>query len=125
MLFRSVTRPIGTRSSRPAPAAASDEIRTLTEDIATDTKELERLGQTARAHVNTGALDTEVDALRAKLKTVGITVASAKPDTMTVRGWRAALESQISQSRSASERLSLLAKEMAVSFKNFGYRKVL
>lgn len=94
-------------------ASAIEEIRILTEQIVADTKELDRLGQTAKAHTNTEALDTELDTLRAKLATVGIAVTPAKPDTTMVRGWRAALESRHSQSRAATERLSILAKEVA------------
>ena len=66
-------------------ASATAEIRILTEQIATDTKDLERLGQTAKAHTNTEVLDTELDPLRAKLATVGIAVTPAKLDP---RGWR-------------------------------------
>ncbi len=96
-----------------AIADASQEIRVLTEQIAADNKELERLGQTAKAHTNIGALDTEIDALRAKLVTVGIAVTPAMPDVTMVRGWRAALESRYSQIETASERLAVLAKEVA------------
>jgi exonuclease SbcC len=96
-----------------AIAEASQEIRILTEQIAVDTKELERLGQTAKAHTNVEALDPEIDALRAKLEAVGIAVTTAKPDATMVRGWRAALESRHSQTRAANERFSILAKEVA------------
>lgn len=96
-----------------AIANTTEEIRILTEQIAADSKELERLGQTAKAHTNIEALDTEIDALRAKLVKVGITVTPVKTDTTMVRGWRAVLESRHSQSRTASERLTVLAKEVA------------
>jgi DNA repair protein SbcC/Rad50 len=92
---------------------ASEEIRILTEQIATDNKELERLGQTAKSHTNIEALDTEIDALRGKLERVGITVTPEKPDATMVRGWRAALESRHSQSQATSGRLTALAKEVA------------
>jgi exonuclease SbcC len=94
-------------------ASAAEEIRILTEQTATDTKELDRLGQTAKAHANTEVLDKEIDTLLAKLETVGIAVTTAKPDATMLRGWRAALESRHSQSRAATERFSLLVKEVA------------
>jgi len=94
-------------------ASATEEIRILTDQIVTDTKELDRLGQTAREHTNTEVLDKELDTLRVKLETVGIAVTPAKPDVTTLRGWRAALESRHSQSRAANERLSILVKEVA------------
>jgi exonuclease SbcC len=93
-------------------AAATQEIKTLTEQIATDTRELDRLGQTARVHTNIGALDSELDTLRAKLQAVGIAVTPSKPDTTMVRGWRALLEIRIAQSQAASDRLSILAREV-------------
>jgi len=91
----------------------SREISMLTEQIVADTKELDRLGQPIKEHANFESLDTELAKLRAKLKTVGIVVTPAKPDTTMVRGWRAMLESKHSQSRATSERLSILAKEVA------------
>ena len=99
--------------AQTAIANASHEIKILTEQIAADNTELERLGQTAKTHTNIGALDTEIDALCVKLAACGIKVTSAKPDAMIVRGWRAALESRHSQSRAASERLAVLANEVA------------
>jgi len=92
---------------------ASEKIKTLTEQIAADNKEIEGLGRTAMAHTNIEALDTEVDALRAKLVMAGIEVTTGKTDTAMVRGWRAALESRHAQSLAASNRLTDLATEVA------------
>lgn len=94
-------------------ADATQEIRELSELILADTKELERLGGTARVHPNIKSLDAEIDALRTALKTVGITVTPARPDMAMLRGWRAALESRHSQSRIMNERFSTLAREVA------------
>lgn len=91
----------------------SREISLLTEQIAADTKELDRLGQPTKVHANIESLDKEVDKLREKLETVGIVVSTAKPDTYLVRGWRAMLESRQSDSRATSERFSIMAKEVA------------
>ena len=96
-----------------AIADTTQEIRILTEQIATDKKELDRLGQTAKAHTNIEALDTEVVALRAKLEAVGIAITAEKPDVTMVRGWRAALESRVSQTQAATNQFSDLAKEVA------------
>lgn len=95
-------------------ANTNDEIRILNEQIDADNKEFERLGQTAKTHINVEALNTEIDALRTKLVTIGITVTPEKPDATMARGWRAVLESRHSQSRTTSERLTILAKEVAV-----------
>ena len=96
-----------------AVADASQQIRVLTEQISSDNQELERLGRTAKVHTNLEALDVEIESLRGKLETAGIATGSTKPNATTIRGWRAALESQHSQTRAAIERLSLLAKEVA------------
>jgi DNA repair protein SbcC/Rad50 len=93
---------------------ANAEIKELSKQIADDKKELDRLGQTAKAHANIKALDTEIEALRGNLNAAGIAVASQKPDATVVRGWRASLESRLAESQSRSGRLSALAKEAAV-----------
>jgi RecF/RecN/SMC N terminal domain. len=96
-----------------AIADGNEALRELTEQIAADNKELERLGQAARTHTNLEAIASEIDALRASLVTVGVAIASDKPETATVRGWRASLESKHAQSRAMSDRLGLLAKELS------------
>jgi exonuclease SbcC len=95
-------------------ANAGEEIRILTEQITADKKELERLGQTAKAHTNVSALDKEIEELQTKLSKIGIAVTTAKPDATIVRGWRAVLESRLSQSKTTNERLTVLAKELAM-----------
>lgn len=90
----------------------SREINMLTEQIAVDTKEFDRLGQPTKAHANIESLDTELAKLSVNLETVGIAVTPAKPDTTMLRGWRAMLESKLSHSRATSERLSILVKEI-------------
>jgi exonuclease SbcC len=93
---------------------ANIEIKELTEQIADEQKELDRLGQTAKVHANIEALDTEIAALRGKLGAAGIAVDPQKPDAPIVRGWRASLEARLAESQSRSGRLSALAKEAAV-----------
>lgn len=92
---------------------ASAEIKELSGHIVEERKELDRLGQTAKAHINVEALDTEIETLRQKLGVVGVVVTPQKPDTLIVRGWRASLESRIAEGQSRSDRLSRLAKEAA------------
>lgn len=96
-----------------AIANASQEIKELSEQIADEKKELDRLGQTAKAHSNIEALDADIAALRSKLASAGIAVVSDKSDVATVRGWRASLEARYAESQSRSTRLSDLAKEVA------------
>ncbi|MGA2233966.1 MAG: SMC family ATPase [Terriglobales bacterium] len=95
-------------------ANANAEIKELSEQIADEKKELDRLGQTAKTHANIEALSTEIEALAGKLSASGIAVASQKPDATIVRGWRASLEARLAESQSRSGRLSALAKEAAV-----------
>jgi exonuclease SbcC len=92
---------------------ASAEIKELSVQIAEEKKELDRLGQTAKAHINVEALDTEIETLRGKVAALGIAVTPQRPDTSIVRGWRASLESRIAEGQSRSDRLSSLAKEAA------------
>ncbi len=93
--------------------SANTEIKELSEQIADERKELDRLGQTAKAHTNVQALDTEIESLRRTLGAAGITVAPQEPDVASVRGWRASLEARIGECQSRSSRLSTLAKETA------------
>ena len=92
---------------------ANNEIKELSEQIADERKELDRLGQTARAYANVEALDTEIATLRGKLDAIGIAVGPQKPDTAIVRGWRASLEARLAENQSRSGRLSTLAGDAA------------
>ena len=94
-------------------ADANQDIRELSEQIAAEREELERLGQTAKGHTNVEALAAEIDALRARLAAAGVAVTPEKPEAAVVRGWRAALESRHAESQSASARLSDLAEGVA------------
>jgi len=96
-----------------AIANAGDEIKKLSAEIVEESKELDRLGQTAKAHINVESLDTEIEALREKLSNAGIAVTPQKPDPLIVRGWRTSLEVRIAEGQSRSDRLSNLAKEAA------------
>lgn len=96
-----------------AIANADKEIRELSEEIADEKKELDRLGQTAKAHTNVGALDAEIASLRRKVGETGISVMSEESDVVTVRRWRASLEARHAESQSRTARLSDLAKEAA------------
>lgn len=110
---KAATKTTGVRSVvQNAIADATEQIRILGERIATDTKELDRLGRTAKSHSNTDALDQVIDSLRTQLKAVGLTVTAAKPDITITRGWRADIESRHSNAQSKTERLSILAKEV-------------
>ncbi len=94
-------------------SSANQEIKVLSVLINAENMELNRLGQTAKAHINIGVLDKEIDRLRGRLVAAGIVVTNEKFDAAIVRGWRAALESRYAQSRATSERLTVLSKEVA------------
>jgi len=95
-----------------AIAAAEREITEHLQQVAQEQKDLDQLAQTAQAHTSTGALDVEIETLRAKLREVGIPMSPGEPDPTAVRGWRAALEARYAESQSRTTRLSLLAKEV-------------
>jgi exonuclease SbcC len=92
---------------------ASQEIKELSKLITDENKELDRLGQTAKAHANVEALDVELTALRRKVVAMGIAATLQKPDISTIRGWRAAIEARRAESQSRVVRLSTLMKEIA------------
>ncbi|HSS21193.1 MAG TPA: SMC family ATPase [Pyrinomonadaceae bacterium] len=94
-------------------STADVEIRELSEQIADEKKELDRLGQTARVSEDMGALDAEIESLQRKVSEAGISVASEQPDAAVVRGWRASIEVRHAESESRTARLSELAKESA------------
>ena len=91
---------------------ANQQIEELSEQIAIEKKELERLSQTAKGHGSAKALNAEVKAFQAKIVAMGIAKAVQKPDMFVVRDWRATLESRLAESQSLSERISVLAKEV-------------
>lgn len=92
---------------------AGADIKELSEQIVEERKELDRLGQTAKAHINVEALDTEIETLRRKLGAVGVVVTPQRPDPVIVRGWRASVEARSAEGQSRSNRLSSLAREAA------------
>lgn len=88
------------------------EIQELSKQIADETKELNQLGQTAKAHANVGALDAELEGLRRKVVAARVAVTLQKPDIPTIRGWRATMEARRAESQSRSDRLSTLLREI-------------
>jgi exonuclease SbcC len=94
-------------------ADCADQLRTLNEQIASDRRELERLGQSAQANANPQALESELESLRAKVAKLGIVTSSTMVDASVVRGWRASLETRSAQCRADAERLTVLAREVA------------
>ncbi len=98
-----------------ALSSAQREILRLSDQISLDSEELDRLGRTSKAHANVEALDSEIAALKSKVKETGIDIADQSDghDVSTLRGWRAALEARHANSDSRRNRLSNLAKEVA------------
>jgi exonuclease SbcC len=89
------------------------QINDLSEQIADEKKELERLGKTVKEGASSETLETELQALRRAVGRLGIAVESEKINPAVVRGWRASLEAGLTESQSRTERLSVLAKEVA------------
>ena len=94
-------------------AHANKEIKELSEQIAGEKEQLNRLRQTTKATTNAEVLDAQFDALHARLVAAGFDVESGRPDAAIMRGWRATIEARHGESQNLSERLSGLAKEVA------------
>jgi exonuclease SbcC len=94
-------------------ADANKEVKELSEQIADEKEQLDRLRQTTKATTNIEILDAQFDALHARLVAAGLDVESGRPDAAIMRGWRATIEARHGESRGLSERLSDLAKEVA------------
>lgn len=94
-------------------ADANRDIKELSEQIADEKRELDRLRHTTTSHTNIEILDAEFDALRARLISAGFDAEPSKPDAAVMRGWRASIEACHGESQNRSERLSGLAKEVA------------
>ena len=91
---------------------ATAEIRDISEQIATEKRELHRLGQTAKVQTDVHTLNTEIEALRDKLVAAGIDVGHQPADAAILRGWRATLEARNGDSQSLIDRYSTLVKEV-------------
>lgn len=94
-------------------ARAESEIKELSEQIADEKKDLDRMGKTAQMHRDMGAVDAEIALLRRKVSEAGISVTSEKPNAAVVRSWRASLEGRHAESESRTAHLSELAREAA------------
>lgn len=91
---------------------ANKEIKELSEQIADEKNELDRLRQKTKTTANTDALDTEFRILRSRLVELGFEVESRHPDAGTMRGWRASIEARRGESENRSERFSALTREV-------------
>ena len=94
-------------------ADANQEIAGLSEEIADEKAELERLRQKTKTNADSEALDAEFKALRTRLVELGFEAESRRPDAAIMRGWRASVEARHAESQNRSERLSSLAREVA------------
>ena len=92
---------------------ATSQIKQLSEQIAEEKTELNRLGKTVKGQASSETLETELQALRSALARLGIAGGCEKADASVVRGWRASLEARLTESKSRSERLSALVKAVA------------
>jgi DNA repair protein SbcC/Rad50 len=91
-------------------ATAEREVKELTEEIADEKRQLDRLRRPAHEHVG-GALDEAIESLRRKVRDAGVSVTSDKPDLAVVRGWRASLEARHAEAQARIARMSELAKD--------------
>jgi exonuclease SbcC len=89
------------------------EIKELSEQIADEKRELDRLRQTGKSATSSELLDAQFAALHAKLVAAEFDVQPGRPDAATMRGWRALIDARHRDSQNLSERLSSLTKEVA------------
>ena len=92
---------------------ANIEIKRLSEELAEDKGELDRLGRTVVANSNTAALDDSIQSLRDRIAALGISTASGELNLETVRGWRGSLEARYAETQARIRRLSSLLNEAA------------
>jgi exonuclease SbcC len=91
---------------------ANTQIRQLSEQIAEETSELNRLSRTTATSAPSEGLDGQLVSLAKKLGDVGLSIGPEKVDASVLRGWRASLEGRLAESHTRSNRLSALAKEI-------------
>ncbi len=94
-------------------ASADIQIKELSEQIAEETAELERLGKTANTTADADTLALELKDLSAGVAKLGIAIGEDKPNAAALRSWRASLEARNATSQGRIEKLSKLAKEVA------------
>ena len=92
---------------------ARDDIREFSEEVAAAKRELDHLDQTSQEHITTSTLDHAVTSLRRKVKEAGITVPTGESDLAFARACRAAVAAKHSESLARTERLSVIAKQVA------------
>lgn len=90
---------------------ADKEIRELSEQIADDREQIDRLGQPAHAHSSADALDAAIEAMRRRVSEVGIAVDAESTHMDAVLSWRVSLTAQHAESQRRIARLSDLAKD--------------
>jgi exonuclease SbcC len=91
-------------------SGADRDSRELSEQIADETRELDRLRQITGTELPKGVLQSQIKALRRQLKEQGI--ASEDTDVSAVRGWRAEIELRHADSEHLLARLTISAGEV-------------
>lgn len=98
---------------------ATAQINELSEQIADEKKELERLGKTVKEGASSETLETELKALLSAVRRLGIAVESEKINAAVVRGWRASITARLEQMKLPSDAteqllLSRIAEESKI-----------
>ncbi len=75
--------------------------------------ELNHLRETTKDTKSVGALNSEIEALKAELQKLSMEVPRGTVDAAAIRGWRALLESRLADHTASRGRLAALAKEVA------------
>lgn len=107
------------KSSRVAEQLAgliskiTDEMDSCASELKTAREELNQLRKTTKDKGNIGALNAEIEKLRADLKSHSIDLPKGRLDVAAIRGARASLETRIATDASARERLVALTKDIA------------
>ena len=91
---------------------AAKDIRELSEKLADEKAELDRLGRSAQIHSSTDVLHEAIETLRTKVSEAGVSVTIEGSELATVRGWRAAIEVRHAEAQARIDRLTALAKDV-------------
>lgn len=94
-------------------STSNRDITELSEQIADETRQLDRLRQTTKANTSSDVLATEFGAFRSRLEAAGFEAATLTPEVTVLRGLRATIEARQGESKIRTERLAELAKEVA------------
>jgi DNA repair protein SbcC/Rad50 len=88
-------------------------VKTLSEEVADEKTELDRLGNLVKTPASTQDLQAAIDDVLRRLRDSGIAITPGARDAQSVRSWRAAIQVHLTEKRLLAGRLAELAKDAA------------